>query len=858
MGMTAIKENCEINLITWILRLLGRNTPVLAFWQHNGELKKIGTKQMIEWFEELNDEAKERLESSMVSDMVRLSEKEEELLVNPENVSVKTQARAIFKSMTTSPHPSGVPELPFPLSVMSQKMKTKYISNQIASEAKKDRVRLVYGGDDWRPSFWLEEVWCWKSVQKALRRYTEALFSGEGSFSEFLDRTIANIFVKKDLNTETHVFELEKKAEIVKKRERSRGIHKPPSITRNVNNEEVVSDDLDVERSANASTVDPTCDVQSTTDNSENLPAFNPRRPMRDSPFKNSLIQETIKASSLPNPMASLQNEENVEVVKYIETPEQVKHELEDFKVTFNSGGGSCLFKAASQHLDSIRPDSVGSYKEFRRHCHKKLLQWWCYFHQFYSWPMTMTIGTGEESKKISIQSAEEFKQFLESDSSLESFNETEVELWVISYILNTTVCVLSYNLPDGQGKDGSRYKWSYFCGQGVVQDAENERYSCGSNALFLLNEHMQHWARLVEVGVSPSFSGNLEVSISESGSGEAEGSAKVVEKSKGSNPLKPRKRKDHSGRTEVKTKMRRKNVHDDLDLANAGLESDELASCKEPDVPLKSAEPLNDEQNENSIEKIPNSKGRNASIRPRRAKRGIENPRAKIMKSKPKSTAAKKDEVVEGKSCQGSVVGVQVENVIKDKNNNLAVALAVKTDMYYVFHLKEPTIDDLLRPPTASERAEEARLDLIDKEISDSSSKFEAEMEEVTKSTEQENAKQKARRKRFRENKIRRDKMESEVSYSKMKELFQQNKDYIMKVFSGEVCTARRDAFMKDGISRDRLRQKMITPFCDHHHSAIMDELSSIWMRDYWEEIKNSEFIWKVVLPETYVKVLF
>ena len=60
----------------------------------------------------------------------------------------------------------------------------------------------------------------------------------------------------------------------------------------------------------------------------------------------------------------------------------------------------------------------------------------------------------------------------------------------------------------------------------------------------------------------------------------------------------------------------------------------------------------------------------------------------------------------------------------------------------------------------------------------------------------------------------------------------------------------------MKGGITRDKLRTKMVAPFSEDHLSAIMEEISSMWMRTLKEEMDNSEFIWKVILPEIFVKV--
>jgi TPP-dependent indolepyruvate ferredoxin oxidoreductase alpha subunit len=190
---------------------------------------------------------------------------------------------------------------------------------------------------------------------------------------------------------------------------------------------------------------------------------------------------------------------------------------------------------------------------------------------------------------------------------------------------------------------------------------------------------------------------------------------------------------------------------------------------------------------------------------------------------------------------------------MIKESNDQ---AVALKSDVYYVFQTKEPNIDELLAPTNATVLAEEARLDALDKEIAERRKIFEAEMDKVDNDILKEKESQKALRKRFKENKIGRNKMEAELSYSKIKDLFQENKDYILKIFSGELYSERRDAFIKGGIHRDSLREKMIVPFSEDQHSAIMDELSNIWMRNYKESMENSEFIWKVILPETFIKV--
>ena len=61
----------------------------------------------------------------------------------------------------------------------------------------------------------------------------------------------------------------------------------------------------------------------------------------------------------------------------------------------------------------------------------------------------------------------------------------------------------------------------------------------------------------------------------------------------------------------------------------------------------------------------------------------------------------------------------------------------------------------------------------------------------------------------------------------------------------------------MKGGIFRDRLRGRMITsPFNDTQLDVVLDEMEKLWMTNKKEKMENSDFIWKVCLPETLIKV--
>ena len=226
------KEKAELNVIGNILRLIRNNVPVLFLWMNRGELKKIGTHNMLEWFESLQDESKEQLSAEMVRDLMGLNNNTEDLLLNPDNVPVKARASTLYKSVTQVSHSSGIPQLPWPLTLMSKKQLVKYVSDLCANEAKQDGARLIYGGEDWRPSFWLEELWNWSQLKTGLWKTKESMYTGPGTWSEFLSSTIRRLFELKGLDHEKHVDDLKGKTKVLEKKKRNRGIHEPVKISR--------------------------------------------------------------------------------------------------------------------------------------------------------------------------------------------------------------------------------------------------------------------------------------------------------------------------------------------------------------------------------------------------------------------------------------------------------------------------------------------------------------------------------------------------------------------------------------------------------------------------------------------------
>jgi hypothetical protein len=128
---------------------------------------------------------------------------------------------------------TGLPPLPFPLSLMSKKEKVSYICNLVSAEAKDQKVKAVYGSAAWQPSFWLEHAWSWTNLNQTLSKTKEEMFTGEGSWSDFLSKTIRARLEEAELDPEMYVENIECKESTIKKKKRARGIFDGPEIIKN-------------------------------------------------------------------------------------------------------------------------------------------------------------------------------------------------------------------------------------------------------------------------------------------------------------------------------------------------------------------------------------------------------------------------------------------------------------------------------------------------------------------------------------------------------------------------------------------------------------------------------------------------
>ena len=168
------------------------------------------------------------------------------------------------------------------------------------------------------------------------------------------------------------------------------------------------------------------------------------------------------------------------------------------------------------------------------------------------------------------------------------------------------------------------------------------------------------------------------------------------------------------------------------------------------------------------------------------------------------------------------------------------------------------PDLEELLKLPKKGDdrTTMDEVFDNIDKEIEEDRKRYELENARMDKEMEA-LMKQKEGRKAFRrENAVFRNRLESELTENALRELFCKNKRYLQDVWEGNVESARHEAFHKSGVSRQALYYKMITvPFTEEQLDWTLEEIGKVWMRTDQEKRENSDYVWKVLLAECFIK---
>jgi len=170
-----------------------------------------------------------------------------------------------------------------------------------------------------------------------------------------------------------------------------------------------------------------------------------------------------------------------------------------------------------------------------------------------------------------------------------------------------------------------------------------------------------------------------------------------------------------------------------------------------------------------------------------------------------------------------------------------------------------EPTVDDLLALPTQEGddgRTMDEILDEVDKEIAEQRERHRKELESIERNTEKQKKLMEERKARYQENSLLKERLWSELSHENLIELFQNNLDYLKDIERGNIESTRHKAFFNNPRSRQGLMYTMIThPFSEQHVDWTYALMKEVWMSTKQLQVENNEYVWKVLLPECFIK---
>ena len=79
----------------------------------------------------------------------------------------------------------------------------------------------------------------------------------------------------------------------------------------------------------------------------------------------------------------------------------------------------------------------------------------------------------------------------------------------------------------------------------------------------------------------------------------------------------------------------------------------------------------------------------------------------------------------------------------------------------------------------------------------------------------------------------------------------------FLEDIKDGLIESSRHKAFHKGPQTRQNLQYTMIHhPFKEQHVDWVYEEMAGIWLRTDQEHKDNNEYIWKVLMPECFIRL--
>ena len=154
-------------------------------------------------------------------------------------------------------------------------------------------------------------------------------------------------------------------------------------------------------------------------------------------------------------------------------------------------------------------------------------------------------------------------------------------------------------------------------------------------------------------------------------------------------------------------------------------------------------------------------------------------------------------------------------------------------------------------------ETEDNLELDQKDLQIAEQKEKHSLRMEQLEEKAMEQQKRKKDREERYAANAINRDHLATGLTQPILKQMVANIRSDLEDIKDGLIESSRHKAFHKSLKTRQDLMYTMIThPFTDKQVDWVYEEMASIWLRTEQEHADNNEYIWKVLMPECFIRL--
>ena len=196
-------------------------------------------------------------------------------------------------------------------------------------------------------------------------------------------------------------------------------------------------------------------------------------------------------------------------------------------------------------------------------------------------------------------------------------------------------------------------------------------------------------------------------------------------------------------------------------------------------------------------------------------------------------------------KSSRGSQP--KIDKIVKDKAKQKDEELAL-------------TIDELLSLPEKPDddgKSLDELLDDLDVQIAEQKEKHRLQIRKLDEDAVIQQRRKLDREARYAANAINRNRLATELTQPVLKTMFGNILGFLEDIKAGLIESSRHKAYYKSLKTRQALLYTMIThPFTDQQVDWVYKEFADIWLRTKQEHADNNEYIWKVLMPEGFIRL--